>query len=189
MIRLITLITGCGESKIANGWLFCCYCKMTVITRKTLEMQLQMDFAFPYKIWQTCYKHGKENGSTNMWFAIAFGLCLNICVHKLKTQLQIQFAIPFEYCPEYHSIWFSAWVNSPNETESLTISDLFATVINLQITSFDSKQPIENTRHNCWNIISENDSPINIYSISDKNVSITIGIFYWSAALFQYKNV
>ncbi len=75
-----------------------------LIACKTWEIQLQMDFAFSFEMWQSLCVRESENTKDNARFAIAFGLCHNLCAHMWKTQLKIQFAIPFEKSPDYSSI-------------------------------------------------------------------------------------
>ncbi len=75
-----------------------------LITRKTWEIQLQMDFAFSIEIWQSLCIRESENANGHARFAIGFGLCHNLCVHIWKTQLKIQFAIILEKSLENPSI-------------------------------------------------------------------------------------
>ncbi len=52
-----------------------------LIAHKTWEIQLQMDFAFSFEMWQSLCVRESENTKDNARFAIAFGLCHNLCAH------------------------------------------------------------------------------------------------------------
>ncbi len=52
-----------------------------LITRKTWELQLQMDFAFSFEIWQSLYVRKCEIANNNARFAMSFGLSQFICPH------------------------------------------------------------------------------------------------------------
>ncbi len=60
-----------------------------LIAHKTWEIQLQMDFAFSFEMWQSLCVRESENANGNARFAIAFGLCHNLCAHMWKMQLKI----------------------------------------------------------------------------------------------------
>ncbi len=53
-----------------------------LITHKTWEIQLQMDFGFLFKIWQSLWVRKNVNSNANI--AITFGFCHNLCAHIWK---------------------------------------------------------------------------------------------------------
>lgn len=89
---LAVSIDATEEVKKQMGYLLLLFPYDRVITHKTWEMQLQIDFAFPFETQQTLYIH--ENGNTR--FAFSFELCNNLCVHKYKMHLRGPFRISFE---------------------------------------------------------------------------------------------
>ncbi len=48
---------------------------------KTWEIQLQMDFAFSFEMWQSLCVRESKNTKDNARFAIAFGLSQFMCPH------------------------------------------------------------------------------------------------------------
>ncbi len=74
-----------------------------LIAHKTWEIQLQMDFAFSFEMWQSLCVCESENTKDNARFAIAIAKSQFMRPH-VENAIEKQFAIPFEKSPDYSSI-------------------------------------------------------------------------------------